>query len=168
MEEQEKKLSQEIRTSIIDLQKKYPEKRSALIPALHLAQKQLGYLSLEVQQEVADIFGLSLSEVHSVVTFYDMFFEKPTGKKIIYACKNLSCMLRGADELIEHVSAKLKEDTSSLSSEFTLVEAQCLAACDRAPVWIINEKVEGPIRIPEIDALLEKAIREPSMHRIEE
>ena len=70
-------LTEQTRQSILKLQQSYPQKRSALIPALHLAQNEVGYLPLEVQEEVAKLFDLATGEVHSVVTFYDMFFEKP-------------------------------------------------------------------------------------------
>ena len=93
--------------AILELQKKYPEKRSALIPALHLAQAEAGYLPREVQNEVADLFGIDPNEVNAVVTFYDMFFEEPVGKHLLHVCKNVSCMLRGGDELLNHLCRRL-------------------------------------------------------------
>ncbi len=76
------------------MQKKYPEKRSALIPALHLAQAEMGYLPRETQNEVAALFNIDPNEVHAVVTFYDMFFDKPVGKHLI-ACLQ-KCLLHAA------------------------------------------------------------------------
>ena len=101
------KLSDNTRQAILELQKKYPVKRSALIPALHLAQDDAGYLPREIQDEVAELFGIDPNEVNGVVTFYDMFFEKPVGKHIVHVCKNVSCMLHGCDALLETLCQKL-------------------------------------------------------------
>ena len=101
-------LSEKTRSQILELQKRYPVKRSALIPALHLAQKEKGYLPKEIQAEVALLFEIPLNEVHSVVTFYEMFFDEPVGKHLIHVCKGISCMLRGSDPLAENICNKLK------------------------------------------------------------
>ena len=152
-------MREEIKQAILELQRHYPEKRSALIPALHLAQSQEGYLPLEIQEEVADLFGLDLNEVHSVVTFYDMFYEHPVGKHVIHVCKNASCMLRGSDELISTLCEKLcvAPHESTSDGEFTVIPSECLAACDRAPMMLVDEKVVGPVALDEIDRILEQA-----------
>lgn len=152
-------LSQATRTAIIELQAAYPQKRSALLPALHLAQEEIGYLPLEVQQEVADLFGIDLSEVHAVVTFYDMFFEEPKGRCLLHVCKNVSCMLRGGDELLEGLCQKLqiRPGETTADGAFTLIPSECLAACDRAPVVIVGEQLAGPIQVQDLDRLLAEA-----------
>lgn len=149
-------LPEEIKNEILELQNLYPFKRSALIPSLHLAQKTLGYLPLEVQKEVAELFNLDLNEVTSVVTFYDMFYEAPQGKHHVHVCKNISCMLRGGDEVLQALSNKLGINVGETTEdgEFTLIASECLAACDRAPV-ILTEKIKGPIKIEEIDEVIE-------------
>jgi NADH-quinone oxidoreductase subunit E len=156
-------LKQEIQTAILNLQKLYPEKRSALIPALHLAQEQMGYLPLEIQQEVAELFNIDPNEVHAVVTFYDMFFEKPKGKHLIHVCKNISCMLHGSDELIGTLCQKLsvKLGEKSPDGEFTVIAAECLGACDRAPMMIVNETVVGPVKESDLDQILDDAKKSP-------
>lgn len=156
-------LSEETKKAILDLQKKYPVKRSALIPALHLAQSEKGYLSLETQTEVANLFQLDVNEVHSVVTFYDMFFERPVGKHIIHICKNASCMLRGCDDLINKVCTKLKTKPGQVTEdgEFTVIPSECLGACDRAPMMLVDEKVVGPVKDDEIDDILKIAQKSP-------
>lgn len=153
------RLSEETKQAVLDLQGRYPEKRSALIPALHLAQSEVGYLPIETQQEIASLFGIDLNEVHSVVTFYDMFFEEPVGKHLIHVCKNVSCMLRGSDPLISTLCQKLKVKPGERSAdgEFTVIPSECLAACDRAPMMIVDEKVVGPVKLEEIDQILEEA-----------
>lgn len=156
-------LTEKTRKAITDLQKAYPEKRSALIPALHLAQAEAGYLPREVQNEVAALFGIDPNEVNSVVTFYDMFFENPVGKHILHVCKNVSCMLRGADGVLEKLCQKLciapGETTSD--GEFTVIASECLAACDRAPMALIDDQVIGPIQEADLDRILEEAKKRP-------
>ncbi|MEI8365556.1 MAG: NADH-quinone oxidoreductase subunit NuoE [Parachlamydiaceae bacterium] len=154
-------LSEQVKTAILVLQKRYPEKRSALLPALHLAQAEVGYLPLEVQKEVAALFGIEPNEVHSVVTFYDMFFDKPVGKHVIHVCKNVSCMLRGADGLLARLCTKLqiKPGETTTDGEFTVIRAECLAACDKAPMMIVDDKVVGPVGTDdhELDKILDEA-----------
>ncbi len=156
-------LSEQTKQAILDLQKLYPEKRSALIPALHLAQAEVGYLPLETQREVAVLFGIETSEVNAVVTFYDMFFEEPVGKHLIHVCKNVSCMLRGADGVIESLCQRLqiKPGETTADGEFTVIPSECLAACDRAPMMIVDEKVIGPIKEEELDQILAEAKKGP-------
>lgn len=152
-------LSENTKNAILELQKQYPERRSALIPALHMAQEEKGCLSLDTQEEVAHLFGLDLNEVHSVVTFYDMFYEKPVGKHLLHVCKNVACMLQGSDQLIEKLCDKLqiRPGETSLDGEFTLIPSECLAACDRAPMMLVDEEVHGPVRQEDIDRILSEA-----------
>lgn len=156
-------LTTDTRNTIIDLQKLYPVKRSALIPALHLAQAEVGYLPREVQNEVADLFGIDPNEVNSVVTFYDMFFEEPIGKHTIHVCKNVSCMLRGCDVLLKQLCSKLNiaPGETSADGEFTVIPSECLGACDLAPMMIVDDKVVGPVFENELDQVLEEAKKGP-------
>lgn len=156
-------LSEKIQKSILDLQKEYPEKRSALIPALHLAQTEAGYLPLDVQQEVADLFGIDLNEVHAVVTFYDMFHEEPVGKHVIHVCKNAPCMLRGADALLQKVCRHLQVDPREMTvdGEFTVIPSECLAACDRAPMMLVDDEVVGPVSLDDVEKILAEAKEKP-------
>lgn len=152
-------LSEKAKQTIIKLQSKYPEKRSALLPALHVAQAEIGYLPQKVQEEIAELFDLNVTEVHSVITFYDMYSEEPTGKHVLHVCKNISCMLRGSDEVIEKLRQKLNlapgEKTTS-DKQFTLIPSECLAACDKAPMMLANDKVVGPIEEKDLDTILEE------------
>lgn len=144
------------RQAILDLQKKYPKPRSALIPALHLAQAEVGYLPTEVQEEVAQLFDIDVNEVNSVVTFYDMFYEQPVGKHILHVCKNVSCMLRGGDDLLAKLCQRLHIEPGETTSDgqFTVIPSECLAACDRAPVMIAHDKVIGPITDADLESVL--------------
>ena len=156
-------LSEETVKSILQLQDLYPVKRSALIPALHLAQAEVGYLPLETQQEVANLFEIELSEVSAIVTFYDMFFEEPVGKHLLHVCKNVSCMLRGADGVLSAICKKLQVQLGETSAdgEFTVLASECLAACDRAPMILVDDKVVGPVKEEDIDDLLAEAKKGP-------
>lgn len=156
-------ISDKTKKLILDLQKKYPERRSALIPALHLAQAELGYLPRETQNEVAALFDIDPNEVNAVVTFYDMFFEEPVGKHILHVCKNVSCMLRGGDEVLESLCQKLHVRPREVTNdgEFTIIPSECLGACDRAPMMLVDDVVVGPIHEKDIDNILSKAKRGP-------
>jgi NADH-quinone oxidoreductase subunit E len=148
---------------ILDLQKKYPERRSALIPALHLAQAEKGYLPRETQGEVAALFDISSNEVNSIVTFYDMFFEEPVGKHIIHVCKNVSCMLRGSDEILQKLCHHLQVEPRKCTAdgEFTIIPSECLGACDRAPMMLVDDKVVGPVIEGDLDKILTEAKKGP-------
>jgi len=152
------KLSAKVKEEILELQNSYPESRSALIPALHLAQAEVGYLPSEVQKEVADLFGIQVNEVNAVVSFYEMFFEEPCGKHILHVCKNVSCMLHGSDEIIERLCKKLqiRPGETTADGQFTLNVCECLAACDRAPMMLVDEKVVGPLKADDLDHYLAK------------
>lgn len=156
-------LTEKTQKVILELQKMYPEARSALIPALHLAQAEVGYLPLDTQSEVAALFGITLNEVNSVVTFYDMFFEKPVGKHLIHVCKNVSCMLRGSDDLLKQVCHKLQVNPGETSKdgEFTVIPSECLAACDKAPMMLVDDKVVGPVGEDDLDKILSDAKKGP-------
>ena len=152
-------LTEKTQQAILELQKKYPQKRSALIPALHLAQAEVGYLPREVQDQVAELFEIDSNEVNAVVSFYDMFYEEPVGKHIIHVCKNVSCMLRGADELLGHLCKHLQVKPGEISKdgEFTIIPSECLAACDRAPMMIVDDQVIGPVAEEELPRILKEA-----------
>lgn len=149
--------------AILDLQKCYPVKRSALIPALHLAQAEVGYLPLDIQKQVAGLFEIDINEVNGVVTFYDMFFDKPIGKHLIHVCKNVSCMLRGSDALLGKLCQKLQvhSDGTSADGEFTVIASECLGACDRAPMMLVDEKVVGPVEEGMLEQILVEAKKGP-------
>ncbi len=152
-------LSEKTKQAILELQKKYPEKRSALLPALHLAQSEVGYLPRAVQAEVAALFAIDPNEVNAVVTFYDMFYEEPVGKHVIHVCKNVSCMLRGADGVLKTLCQRLQiqPGQTTADGQFTVIASECLAACDKAPMLLVDDKVVGPVKEEMIGSILEEA-----------
>lgn len=149
-------LSEDVRLKILELQKRYPEKRSALIPALHMAQNEAGYLPKEIQEEIACLFEIDLNEVNSIVTFYDMFFDHPVGRRLVHVCRGIACMLNGADELAGRLCEKLqvKPGETTQNGEFTIHLSECLGACDKAPMAIIDHEVAGPIHQDDLNAFL--------------
>ncbi len=123
---------------------RYPaeERKSAIIFALYLAQNQNGgYLTGAAMRHVAEQIRCTPAEVEDVVTYYTMFYTKPVGKYVINVCRTLSCALRGAERVTAEVSARLgvTPGQTTADGQFTLMEVECLGACDRAPVVMVND-----------------------------
>jgi NADH-quinone oxidoreductase subunit E len=120
-----------------------PERRkSAILAALYLVQEQQGYISGHAMQHVAEAIGCTAADVEDVVSYYVMFFTKPTGKYVLQVCRTLSCALRGAERVTEELSKQLhcKVGETDATGTFTLLEFECLGACDRAPVIMVNNE----------------------------
>ena len=135
----------------------YPEPRSALIPMLHVAQEQDGWLTPEVIGHVAELVGLSPAEVFGTASFYDMFFTHPVGRHLVSVCTNLACLINGADELLEHAEARLgvAAGGTTADGEFTLEEVECIAFCGAAPCLAVNWRFFGNIANDDFDRLVE-------------
>jgi len=122
---------------------RYPaeERKSAVLYALYLAQHQQGYLTGPAMSHVAQQIGCTAAEVEDVVSYYTMFFTKPVGTYVVNVCRTLSCALRGAERVTEELSATLgiKPGETDAAGTFTLIEVECLGACDRAPVVMVND-----------------------------
>ena len=121
---------------------KYPDKRSAVMPLLYIAQEEYGHLNSAAMNEIAGILGLEPTEVYSLVGFYSMYYDKPKGKFVVQVCNDLPCALRGADEFTQQVGDHLGIKVGELTADsmFSLETVMCLAACDKAPVMQINFK----------------------------
>ena len=135
----------------------YPEKRAAMLPTLHLAQEQNGYISHDVMEYVAELLGVTTAQVQDVVTFYPMFFEEPVGKHIIRVCRTLPCALCGCAKVVEHLREKLGIDVDETTEDgkFTLLMVECLAACDQSPVMMIDDDLYGNLTPEKIDEILD-------------
>ena len=122
---------------------RYPpdQRKSAILYALYLAQHQQGYLTRAAMRHVADQIGCTAAEVEDVVSYYTMFYTKPVGKYVLNVCRTLSCALLGAERVTEEISAKLGIHPGQTTADgmFTLMEVECLGACDRAPVVMVND-----------------------------
>jgi NADH-quinone oxidoreductase E subunit len=155
--------SKSVEKELQELLSRYPSKRSALIPALHVVQRELGYLTSEGIEYVATLIGLTPAQVTEVATFYLMFFTKPVGKNVLWVCHNLSCDLRGAEEIIEHIQNRLnvKVGDTTTDGKFTLLRQECLASCDTAPVMQVNDDYEENLTPEKVDKILTKLQNKP-------
>ena len=122
---------------------RYPadQRKSAILFALYLAQQQQGYITGAAMRHVAQQIGCSAADVEDVVSYYTMFYTKPVGKYVLNVCRTLSCALLGAERVTEELCAKLgiRPGESTPDGVFTLIEVECLGACDRAPVVMVND-----------------------------
>jgi NADH-quinone oxidoreductase subunit E len=136
---------------------RYPRKRSATIPLCHLAQEQDGHLTDDAMEQIAELVGATPAEVRGVASFYEMFKMHPVGKYLVGVCTNISCMLLGGEELLEHCSSKLgvKPGSTTPDGVFTLEETECLAACTEAPMLQVNYRYFHKIGHDEFDKLVD-------------
>ncbi len=166
-------LSDATKQEIQTLMRRYPHPRSALGPALHVVQRELGWVPPEVEEEVAELFGLDPAEVHAFVGFYNMYYKAPKGLYHLEICTNVSCKLRGADECSRHLMERLGLKGWGETTEdglFTLDHAECLGSCGTAPVMSVRKRGQElpryyealtPERIDEILAELRANAEQP-------
>jgi len=149
-------LSPEARRDIEALKKTYETNQSALIPALHRAQAEQGWLSEETQREVADLLELTQQTVAGVVSFYTMFYQKPVGKYVLQVCRNLSCTMLGGQNVRKRLEERLgiAEGETTPDGRFTLLEVECLGSCGTAPVLMVNNRYVESISADDVDRLL--------------
>lgn len=136
---------------------RYPVPRSAMIPLLHLAQEQDGHVSDEAMQHIAELLEVTPAEVLGTCSFYEMFKREPVGEYLVNVCTNISCMLVGGEELLEHVEHKLGIKAGSTTSDgmFTLEDVECIAACTEAPCLQVNYRYFHKISNDRVDELLD-------------
>ena len=145
-----------------DLAARYPVARSAVMPALYIAQQEEGYITQEALQAVAETIGLTVDDVESVATFYTMYYQQPPGKKVIKVCTSISCYLRNCDALVSHLEQRLgiKRGETSADGNYTLMTAECLASCGTAPVLQVNDEFVENVTLEMADALVDEWDRE--------
>lgn len=136
---------------------KYDDKKAATIMLLHLAQDQVGYVSLEVETWVSKWTQVPVVHVHEVVTFYSMFHQKPRGKHHIRFCTTTSCVLMGGEKMLGHLKKKIgiKNGEVTADGKFSLEEAECLCACEVAPMMQVGDKYYGPLDEKKIDQIID-------------
>ncbi len=147
---------------------RFPTKKSAVLPLMHLAQHEYGYMSDEAKREVADILGLDPTHVLSLAGFYSLYYEEPVGKYVLEICNDLACALRGADEFVDMASGKLgiPVDGTTEDGLFTLKTVMCLGACDRAPMLQCNLRFEENLDEAKFDQLLTRLRMEADDHSV--
>ena len=137
---------------------RYPRPRSALIPLMHLAQEQHGWVSADAMRQIADLCGVTAAEVKGTGSFYEMFKFHPVGSYLINVCTNISCMLLGGEELLEHAQYRLGIAPGETTEDnlFTLEEVECIAACTEAPCLQVNYRYRLRVSNTDFDSLLDR------------
>jgi len=142
-----------------DIITRYPpdRRRSAVLPALYLVQYQQGYITANAIRYVAGLLGITRADVEDVVSYYTMFYTRPVGKYVINVCRTLSCAINGAERVTEELSAKLgiKPGETDASGTFTLMEVECLGACDRAPAVMVNDSWHECLKPEDVSRLVD-------------
>jgi NADH-quinone oxidoreductase subunit E len=142
-------LSEEIRNRIRAEFLKYPDKRAVTLNALHMVHDAHRCVSTEAVREIAELLELHPAEVLDTMTFYGFFHEadNPLGKRRVWVCRSISCMLRGGEELFEGLCQRLKVDAGETTADgsVTLEFAECLGACEQAPCMLINDECHGDL-----------------------
>lgn len=135
---------------------RYPVKKSALIPLLHLAQEQDGYVTDDAMRHIAELTDTTPAEVKGTGSFYEMFKFHPVGKYMVNVCTNLSCQLLGGEELLEHAEHTLgvKAGGTTADGMFTLEDVECIAACTEAPCLQVNYRYKLRISHDEFDTMI--------------
>ncbi|NOT62962.1 MAG: NADH-quinone oxidoreductase subunit NuoE [Acidobacteria bacterium] len=136
----------------------YPVKRSAILPALFIAQEEHGYVTDGDVKYLAERLDMRVNEVEEVVTFYTMYSRKPVGKYKLQVCRTLSCQLAGAEDIAHHIEHKLGcgVNQTTADGKFTLSEVECLGYCDLAPVLQVNFDYHESVTAASVDEIIGK------------
>ena len=136
---------------------RYPRPKSALIPLLHLAQEQDGWLTEDAMEHLAELVGVTPAEVLGTASFYEMFKRRPVGSYVINVCTDIACSLVGGDELLEHAEETLgvRDGGTTADGMFTLQGVQCIAACTEAPCLQANYRYSHRVTNEDFDQLVE-------------
>lgn len=136
---------------------RYPRPRSALIPLLHLAQEQDGYLTEDAMAHIAELVGITPAEVLGTASFYEMFKRHPVGRYQINICTNIACQLLGGEELLEHAEEVLgiKAGGTTPDGLFSLEDVECIAACTEAPCLQVNYRYVERVSHDDFDRLID-------------
>ena len=136
----------------------YPQRKSAVLPALTVAYRQVGHLNDDVYREISQVIGVPTLEIAEAATFYTMFPKQPVGKYLIQVCHNISCSLMGADSLVAYLEDKLGIKMGDTTSDglFTLICVECLGSCATAPMMQINHDYYENLTPDKVDAILQQ------------
>ena len=150
-------LSAETNAAIEKARGRYPQARSAILPALWAVQHEVGHLSPDAMAEVAALLRVAPSEVEAVSTFYSMYFQRPHGRHEVVVCINVSCALRGADDIVEHMERSLgcASGETTADGEFTWASTvECLGACGGAPAMQVDHHFHENLTPQRVDEVL--------------
>ena len=143
--------------TVREIVSRYPLPRSALIPLLHLAQEQHGWVTGDAMRQIADLCGVTPAEVKGTGSFYEMFKFHPVGNYLINVCTNISCMLLGGEELLDHAQQRLGVKTGGTTADgmFTLEDVECIAACTEAPCLQVNYRYRLRVSNDDFDEMID-------------
>jgi NADH-quinone oxidoreductase subunit E len=149
--------SDEFENRFAEMKTHYPTQRAVLVPTLLYAQDEVGYLSDEVITEIAGRVGLTELEVRNVISYYSMLRTKPAGKYNVQVCTNVSCLVRGGEEIYEHCKKKLGIGHKGVTTDgmFSLEEVECIGACSWAPAMQVNYDFHENLTDEKVDEILD-------------
>ncbi len=149
--------SEELARRVEEAASRYPSRMAAVLPALHLVQREFGWVPVEAQAWVAERLGVPEAHVHGCVSFYTLYRQKPVGRHHIQVCRTLSCALRGAGGISDHITKRLgiRPGETTADGRFSLVEVECLGSCGTAPMFQVNDDYHENLTPERVDALLE-------------
>ncbi len=150
--------SEEGKKKLSEILASYPEKRPAMLPVLHLAADEFGYVGQEVAEYVAELLDVPVIKVHEVLSFYTLIPTKPLGRHHIQVCRNIACYLRGHENILEHLKQRLGIEVGETTEDgrFTLSTVECLGACEIAPMMQVDKDYYGNLTPAAVDKLLEE------------
>jgi NADH-quinone oxidoreductase subunit E len=142
----------------VEIIARYPRPKSALIPLLHLAQEQDGWVTDEAMEHIAELIGVTAAEVLGTCSFYEMFKREPVGRYLVNICVSISCHLLDAHELVHHAERVLGIQAGSTTPDglFTLQEVECIAACTEAPALQVNYRYAHKVTAADFDQLVDE------------
>lgn len=149
-------LTDAVRDKIRSFFPRYDTKRAVLLPALHVVQDALGHIPWQAMKEIADLLEIHPSDVMDTISFYTHFWTHPKGKKVITACRSLSCELMGGTAVLDEIKRQLnvEEHHTTADGKYSLATEECLAGCDHAPCLLINERLHKRVRAEDVAKIL--------------
>jgi NADH-quinone oxidoreductase subunit E len=147
---------------------RYPRPKSALIPLLHLAQEQDGYVADDAMEHIAELIGVTAAEVLGTCSFYEMFKLAPVGEYLVNVCTNIACLLVGGEELLHHIENRLgiKPGHTTEDGKFTVEDVECIAACTEAPCLQVNYRYFSRVTPEAADALIDDLLHDRRLDEI--
>ena len=151
-------LTEETTKQMREKASQYPQRKSAILPALTIAYRQVGHLNNDIYKEISRVIRVPHVEVAEAATFYTLFPKQPVGKYLIQVCHNISCALLGADSLVTYLEEKLgiKKGETTPDNLFTLITVECLGSCATAPMMQINQDYYENLTREKVDRILEE------------
>jgi len=149
--------SEKARGEFEAIRKRFPDPRMWILPTMKLAQREFGYLSMPVMKMVARLLEVPVSHIRDVATFYTLLYTEPVGRHVVQVCQTLSCSLRGADAIVDHMKKRFAIGVGETTADgkLTLQKVECLGACGTAPVVQINDDYYENLTLEEFDRILD-------------